>query len=166
MNSRWIGKLAPLCFGLVLVSASLAACGESGTCKNLRDQTYANKRVWDQCDPGAPEPLLSTQCSIVGGNAKDCTGVLSCTFAVNGLYRDQAEQAVARIGEQSQGCYLCATPDCVQGQIAVCEPISHRCIVVTEIRPIDAGGGRGPDTGTPPDAGAPTTPPDTGVADQ
>ena len=63
--------------------------------------------------------------------------MLTCDFAVNPRYRAEAEQAVYSIGERSQGCYLCATPNCVSGALAYCEPVSRRCIVITDL--LEAG---------------------------
>ncbi len=116
-------------------SASLTACGESGGCTKLRNDTYATKEIWDACDP-AQGPAA---CIKVPGNSKDCTGVLTCDFAVNPHYRAEAEQATYTIGERSQGCYLCAIPNCVAGELAYCEPISRRCIVITDL--LEAGPG-------------------------
>lgn len=115
-----------------LVSAPLTACGESGSCAKLRSDNYALKETWDACDPGDPEPCIK-----VFGNPKDCTGVLACDFAVNPHHRAEAEQTVLTIGEQSQGCFLCAVPNCASGDLAWCEPVSRRCILVTMLT--DAG---------------------------
>src|SRR5947199_5647333 len=89
-------------FSLLAVAGVLVAtaCGESDGCKALRDQTYANKRVWDACEPDPFNPFKD--CIKVAGNPKDCSGVLTCDFAVNARYRDVAELAVYKIGEQSQ----------------------------------------------------------------
>ena len=65
------------------------------------------------------------QCIFIPGNPKDCTGVLTCEFAVNRKYRADAELAVYTIGEQSQGCYLCAIPECISGELGYCEPVSR-----------------------------------------
>ena len=64
---------------------------------------------------------------------RDCTGVLSCNFAVNRTYRETAEQAVLTIGAQSQGCYVCATPNCVAGDLPYCEPVTRECILITDL---------------------------------
>ncbi len=138
--------------------ASLSACGESPTCSRLRDTTYANKETWDACDPDAPEP-----CVFVLGNPKDCTGVLACEFAVNPVHRAEAEMAVLTIGQQSQGCYLCAIPNCVMGDIPWCEPVSRRCMIITALSdggvPLAAVEPPTPEASTPVtvDANAPAT---------
>ncbi|MBV9947781.1 MAG: hypothetical protein JOZ69_13080, partial [Myxococcales bacterium] len=102
---------------------------------------------WGACDPRDPNACIQ-----VGGNSRDCTGVLTCDFAVNRQHRLEAEHAVLTIGQQSLGCYLCAQPNCVGG-IPTCEPVSQQCILV--------GGGVTPPPGGQ-DAGSPgltTTPP-------
>ncbi|MGO8992735.1 MAG: hypothetical protein ACLQVI_05370 [Polyangiaceae bacterium] len=114
-------------------SSSIEACGESGACSQLRTNTFADLQTWSACDPSLPD----SQCIFVAGNPKDCTGILSCEFAVNVKYRETAELAVATIGEQSQGCYLCAIPDCISPGLAICEPVSRECIAVTAVE--DAG---------------------------
>ena len=133
-------------------SVSLEACGESGSCTQLREQMYATKEVWDACDPTAPNP--NTQCIFVPGNPKDCTGVLTCEFAVNVKHRAEAEQAVYAIGEQSQGCYLCATPECITGSLGYCEPASRRCMLVSGFTPGGQPIGGLQDAGAPSDSGA------------
>jgi hypothetical protein len=132
-------------------SASLTACGESAGCTALRNDTYAAKETWDACNP-ADGPGA---CIKVPGNTKDCTGVLSCDFAVNPVHRAEAEQAVETIAQRSQGCYLCATPNCIGGDITYCEPVSRRCILVSEIT--EAGIVYGGDL----EAAAPPAPTDT-----
>jgi hypothetical protein len=109
--------------------AALEACGESGSCTQLRSSLYASKEIWDACDPALPNP--DSQCIFIPGNPKDCTGVLSCEFAVNRKFRADAEMAVYTVGQQSQGCYLCAQPECIAGELGYCEPVSKRCILVS-----------------------------------
>jgi hypothetical protein len=116
----------------VATTASLTACGETGDCARLRNDTYAQKLVWGACDPA-----VDNQCIKVPGNPRDCTGVLSCDFAVTRPYREQAEQVVLTIAQQSQGCFLCATPSCLAGDIAWCEPVSRQCLLITAL--VDGG---------------------------
>ena len=104
---------------------SLTACGESGSCTRLRDDTNVAKATWDACNPSDPEPCIE-----VYGNPKDCTGVLSCNFAVNPHHRAEAEQAVQTIAQQSQGCYLCAVPNCATGTGTECDAVTHRCVLI------------------------------------
>lgn len=139
---------------------SLTACGESASCTKLRSDTYAIKQIWDACNPDDPEPCIK-----VAGNGRDCTGVLSCDFAVTPRHRAEAEQTVLTIAEQSQGCYLCALPNCIVGDIAVCEPVSRRCILVTTL----VDGGSASSSQPPRDAGGTVVVPppaaDTGTSD-
>jgi hypothetical protein len=114
------------------VVTSTTGCGEGSSCTQLRSTTYANLVTWQDCSPLDPEPCIK-----VSGNSKDCTGVLTCDFAVNPLYRSQAEQAVLTIGQQSQTCFLCAVPNCVAGDLPICDPVSRRCMVVTSV--LDGG---------------------------
>jgi hypothetical protein len=109
-------------------SMSLTACGDSSQCTKTRDDTFAQLQSWSNCDPNDP-----TSCIIVPGNARDCSGVLTCDFAVNRLNRVAAEQATLTIANKTQGCYLCATPNCVNGDIPYCDPESRQCIVVTAL---------------------------------
>ncbi len=135
MNRSRVAKvgctLAAVGLGLVAMlgsTAPLAGCGETGACQRLRNNTYADKLVWGACDPTAAEPCIE-----VFGNVRDCTGVLACNFAVNPSYREAAESAVLTIGEQSQGCYACATPNCSGGDIPWCEPVTKQCVLVSQI---------------------------------
>jgi hypothetical protein len=115
------------------VVSSTTGCGEGGSCTQLRNTTYSNLQTWEACEPQDPEA-----CIPVAGNPKDCTGVLTCDFAVNPHYRTQAEQAVLTIGQQSQTCFLCAVPNC-GGGTPMCEPVSRRCILAGLAAPSDAG---------------------------
>ncbi len=146
-----------------LASTSLEACGESGACTQLRQTNYGALLGWQACDPAGP-PL--SQCIQIGGNPKDCTGVLSCNFAVNAHFRSEAELVTYTVGEQSQGCYLCATPTCIGGDLAWCEPISHRCMLIQGL--IDGGAVYGGSTSPSEDAGTTVTIPpivDAGAGD-
>ena len=170
MKSRLLSKIgSAIAVGGVLAAASstaatsMSACGESGACTNLREATYASLETWQACDPAGP----ADQCIIEAGNPKDCTGVLSCDFAINPKYRAEAETMVYAIGQQSQGCYLCAVPNCITAEIGYCEPISRRClgvsavtdgglVIVTPPPPEDSGtSSTGSDSSTPvtPDGG-------------
>jgi hypothetical protein len=138
-------------------AVTLSACGESGGCTKLRNDLYATKQIWSACDPD--DGVYA--CIKVGGNQKDCTGVLSCDFAVNPRHRMDAEQAVLTVGQQSQGCYLCAQPNCISGDIAYCEPITRQCLIATELT--DAGPEFGGDIEAAPPPVTTTPPDDTGV---
>jgi hypothetical protein len=117
-------------------TAEMTACGESAGCSRLRSTMYDQKLVWGACDPADP-----FACIKVAGNTLDCTGVLACDFAVAPKFREAAEQAVLTIGEQSQGCYLCAKPGCVSGDTAYCEAVTRQCLLATSTLTslIDAG---------------------------
>jgi len=131
-----IGASFPLFVLVVQASATVTtACGDSDGCKATRDSTYASLTTWEECDPKQPDP-----CIVEPGNPKDCTGVLACTFAINPIYRSEAEEAVLAMGEQSRGCYQCATPACGNGATAYCEPVSHRCMLLSTSFTSDAGG--------------------------
>jgi hypothetical protein len=119
-------------FTQVGVAAS-TGCGDSGGCMSVRDSTYALLETWEACDPQKVDA-----CIIEPGNPKDCTGVLTCEFAVNPLYRSQAEQTMLIMGEESRGCGLCAVPNCLTGTAAYCEPASRRCLIIESAEP-DAG---------------------------
>jgi hypothetical protein len=133
-GSIWLSLVTAVLAAALGSTASLTACGDSSQCTKTRNQMFAKKQQWGACDPNDPEPCIK-----VPGNTHDCSGALFCDFAVNPAHRIEAEQTVLTIGNETQGCYLCAEPNCVQGDLVVCEPVSRQCIVVTSI--VDAGGG-------------------------
>jgi hypothetical protein len=143
-------------------ASSLAACGDSGGCTSVRSSTFTALQEWSACNPAAN---VAEPCIKVFGNPKDCSGVLTCDFAVNPAHRVEAEQRVLTIAGDTQGCYLCATPNCVNGDLPVCDPVTRQCILVTSIITSGTDGGPGFIQGDepPPDSGTPV-PPDTGVA--
>jgi hypothetical protein len=95
-------------------------------CEKKRDELSALKDKWGPCD-------TSFDCIKVFGNDKDCTGILSCDFAVNRVYRQEAERRVASLPEETVDCIECQPPNCVSGDLAYCEPVTQRCIVITEL---------------------------------
>jgi hypothetical protein len=132
-------KSALLLVFLALLSLPLAHCADKRNCDELRQELFLQKRAWAACES-------DFDCVLVGGNPKDCTGVLACPFAVNRANRDTAERQVLSAGDDSVMCHLCAVPTCVSGDIPVCEPSTRRCLVVTSI--VDGGSGATPGTGT------------------
>jgi hypothetical protein len=146
----WIALLA--CVSTTLGEAtSLVACGDSPGCTELRTQMYANREVWDACDPSQG----STACVAIAGNPKDCTGVLACDFAVTPGHRKDAELATYTIAQQSQGCYQCELPGCIQGDMPYCDPATHRCILIRGLlSPADAGTQAATEPGVTPSADA------------
>jgi hypothetical protein len=134
--AKWVGGVSlmvAICSTSAGTGAVLTACGESSGCTQLRTDMYSLLEQWGQCDPNNPFET----CLLEPGNPKDCTGVISCPFGINPLYRSDAEQRMLTIGQQSQGCYLCATPNCTAGSLAWCEPVTRRCMVITAI--LDGG---------------------------
>lgn len=99
-------------------------------CERLRDELFAQKLKWQACES-------DLDCMIVGGNTKDCTGILSCALAVNRKYRPEADRRIASLPEETVDCMECQSPDCVDGDIPLCEPVLKQCIVVTRI--LDGG---------------------------
>ncbi|HEX3769496.1 MAG TPA: hypothetical protein VHV30_01470 [Polyangiaceae bacterium] len=163
----WVGlAVAAVVAATGTTASSLTACGDSGGCTSVRSSTFAALQQWSACDPKSPEPCIK-----VFGNSKDCSGVLTCDFAVNPAHRLEAEQRVLTIAGDSQGCYLCATPNCVNGDIAICDFATRQCILITDF--VGGSGDGGAEGGTsgftqgdmpPPDSGTPATTPDTGAA--
>ena len=168
MNAkRILRSLVWLAGGVVLLtipaaSTTIEACGESGACEQLRQTEFADLTAWQNCDPD----VFPSQCLQIAGNPKDCTGVLACSFAVNATHRADAEWAVLVSGQQSQGCYLCATPSCLGGDLAYCEPTSHRCDLAAVI--LDGGVITGPpeDSGAAPPAHDSAAPPVNAASEQ
>jgi hypothetical protein len=112
---------------LFLAGLLLAAtqCNNS-ECESLRDDLTREKLEWQRC-------ARDEDCIIVGGNLKDCTGVLACNFAVNRDRRIEAERRVVSLPEDTVDCMQCSPPNCVDGELAICEPVTQRCIVVTDL---------------------------------
>ena len=136
------------------VFASFITSCNAAHCEDLRDELSALQEKWRKCD-------TDFDCTIVGGNVKDCTGVLSCNQAINKRYRDEAERRIASLPEETVDCMVCKPPNCVQGIIPLCEQPTKTCIIVTEIiDPPDAGdesnAGELPGAGETPDADAST----------
>lgn len=110
-----------------LLSLSLLGAGcDNAQCESLRDELTEAKDTWTKCE-------ADYDCIKVFGSSKDCTGILSCDFAANRAFRLEAERRIASLPEETQDCLECTSPNCVSGEIAVCEPVSQRCIIVSDI---------------------------------
>lgn len=141
-------SLLPLVFVLGL---PLTQCNVEN-CEKKRDELTVLKRRWEQCS-------TSADCMIIGGNSADCSGVLACNLAINRIYRDEAERRIQSLPEETTDCVRCTPSNCAEGDIAICEPVSHECEIVKAI--IDGGAQI---VLTPPDTNPPPPPPDLGGA--
>lgn len=119
--------------GMLTLTALIALTGiqcNNADCEALRDELYLAKLEWEACKTHA-------DCMLIGGNTKDCTGVFSCNLAINRSRRQEAERRILSLPEETADCIECASPNCPEGEIAFCEPVSHRCLIVKEI--LDGG---------------------------
>src|SRR6266542_2520588 len=119
---------------IAILVLALADCADKSNCDALRQSLYEAKKQWAACD-------LDSDCLVMAGNSRDCTGLLACPFGVNRGNREAAERATLTVGEDSVDCHLCATPNCAEGSVAICETLTHQCILVAES--FEGGGGGG-----------------------
>ncbi len=132
---------------VVVLGFALAALNcDNAQCRELRDELFKLKRGWQAC-------TNSFDCIIVGGNQKDCSGVMSCDFAVNRQFRDQAEERVARLPTESVDCHECSNPNCETGKLPYCEPVTHQCVIIDQLLDGSAYGSYSP----PPASGGGTS---------
>jgi len=148
MTSPRTRTIAPALL-VVLMALALSRCGDKGRCDQLRNDTYEKRRAWAQC-------VVDEDCFSLAGNPRDCTGVLTCPFAVNWRYREEAERVMLTIGEDSVDCHTCAVPNCSASGEVHCEPLSHQCLL---FELLDGGTTFGPP------ANLPDTRPPEGVPD-
>ena len=125
--------LSGLLGALLLVALPGVQCNKA-SCEDKRDELYAQKLEWQTCE-------RDVDCVIVGGSSRDCTGIMSCNFAVNRSSREAAERRVASLPEETQDCFECASPNCEEGSLPHCEPVSGRCMVISELIEVDGGTG-------------------------
>ncbi len=115
---------------LALAAATLAANGSGcavETCDSLRTTLEVDRRTWAACDPEQGD----SQCAIVGGDPMDCTGVLTCDFAVNVSMLAQAQKEVVDNSVHSKICAdYCSAPNCAQDSPPVCDPVTRECTIV------------------------------------
>src|SRR5882724_3725114 len=135
-QTRTIASMTPL---VVLMALALSQCGDKAHCEQLRNDTYEQWGAWAQC-------TSDEDCFPLAGNPRDCTGVLSCPFAVNRKYRVDAERRQLTIGEDSVDCHVCAVPNCNGSLQPHCEPLTHQCLM---IEVLDAGATFGPPANLP-----------------
>jgi len=115
---------------LVAAAAGLAANGSGcaiETCGSLRTTLEVDRHNWAACDPSQGD----NQCTIVGGDPMDCTGVLTCDFAVNVTMLAQAQRGVIDNSVHAKICAdYCSTPNCAQDNPPVCDPVTRECTIV------------------------------------
>jgi hypothetical protein len=112
---------------LIFLLIPLALFGtrcNSAECESLRDELTTLKDSWTRCD-------TDWDCIKFFGNPGDCTGILACNFAGNRASRLEAERRIASLPEETTDCTGCNSPNCVSGDIAWCEPVSKRCMLIT-----------------------------------
>jgi hypothetical protein len=104
----------------------LAALWSSGCdgCDELAEEASALKERLGVCREG-------DTCVIAASQSGDCTGELTCGFAVPSDKKSEAEREASRIGEQSLDCSQCVAADCVSPtmMIARCDTAAGRCII-------------------------------------
>jgi len=111
---------------LCAVTASFTTSCNVAHCEDLRDELSVAKQKWQACATDA-------DCTIVGGNTKDCTGIFSCNTAVARVHREEAERRIASLPEETVDCVACKGPSCVSGTIPLCDQVTKSCIIVTQI---------------------------------
>jgi hypothetical protein len=116
--------------GPTLLAGLLGLSCNNTQCEGLRDELTGLKRQWTRCS-------AHSDCIKIGGNPGDCTGIMTCSFAVNRNARLEAERRIASLPEETVDCTECTSPSCVAGDIALCEQTSGHCIVVTTL--LDGG---------------------------
>jgi hypothetical protein len=112
-------------------AAATVAANGSGcaieTCESLRTTLETDRRAWAACDPAQGD----SQCTIVGGDSMDCTGILTCDFAVNVSMLAQAQKGVIDNSVHSKICTdYCSTQTCAQDSPPVCDPVTRQCTIV------------------------------------
>jgi hypothetical protein len=112
---------------LVFPFALLGVRCNTPECEAKRDELWALKDAWTRCEH-------DLDCVKILGNSGDCSGVLTCDFAANRSSRLEAERRLASLPEETTDCTHCISPNCVSGVITLCEPVSQRCMLVTEVR--------------------------------
>ena len=136
-RSFWPGLTVP-----ALLIAILGVDCNNAQCEALRDELTETKHSWAKCEQ-------DSDCIKTVGNPGDCTGIMSCDFAVNRRFRSDAERRVASLPEETVDCMQCTSPNCVAGDLAICERTTKECLLVTDI--LDGGteedGGEGGETG-------------------
>jgi hypothetical protein len=118
---------------LVLLLFPFALLGvrcNTAECEAKRDELWALKDSWTRCQH-------DLDCVKILGNSGDCSGILTCDFAANRNARLEAERRIASLPEETTDCVQCTSANCVTGVITLCEPVSQRCLLVTEI--LDGG---------------------------
>jgi hypothetical protein len=119
--------------GMLIATALVALTGtqcNKANCEDIRDELFRDKLEWASC-------TSDDQCIIIGGNERDCSGVLTCNLAINKSRRQEAERRIISLPEETADCIECASPNCPEGEITLCERVSKKCIIVKGI--VDSG---------------------------
>lgn len=126
-----VTRLGVVLRAAAVLSGLLGITCDNADCEKLRDDLYTDRLKWEGCDQ-------DEDCELVGGNTSDCTGIFSCNLGVNSRYVKDAVRRIASLPEESVDCHKCGSPNCPEGNIVVCDPAYHRCIVVKEL--VNGGG--------------------------
>jgi hypothetical protein len=105
---------------------ALAALGSNGCddCEDLAEEARALKQKFAACREG-------DTCVVAATQKGDCTGELTCGFAVPSDKKSEAEREASRIGEQSLDCTQCVAVDCVSSTMMSprCDTAAGHCVI-------------------------------------
>jgi hypothetical protein len=105
-------------------AAILCAPGCAPDCASFKEEAEQLKADLGACSAG--DTCVVVQVS------HDCTGALSCGFAVRADKADEAKSEGDRIGGDSASCGQCIQADCVAIKGASCDVGSGRCKIERE----------------------------------
>lgn len=107
--------------GIIFVVGFTGCSGED--CRDLANEASAMRSEMGAC--GANDT-----CVIVKGSSNDCSGGVSCPFAVHADRAAEAASRAADIAKRSQDCTECSMPSCPPAQSAYCDHETGRCVIV------------------------------------
>jgi hypothetical protein len=118
------GKWCVAACRLGLALAALASNGCGNDCEDLAEEARALKQKLAACREG-------DMCVIAASQKGDCTGELTCGFAVPSDKKSEAEREASRIGEQSLDCAQCVADDCVSPTMMIprCDVVAGHCVI-------------------------------------
>jgi hypothetical protein len=113
---------------LTVLVAAVALPGCARDCEEIGAEIDSLLAEWQTCSEGDTCVLLQPP------TATDCTGKLSCGFAVRTEVEDEAATEAARlVDEASSGCEACAVAQCPTPVDAYCaidpETLQGKCTV-------------------------------------
>jgi hypothetical protein len=108
---------------LFALGLAFVGCGpDEVDCEPLIQEARELKKEFAACSEG-------DECVLLAQSNDDCTGELTCPYAVNSKVVDEARRRAQQVTDESVSCTVCTNNSCAQVPEPVCDVALGRCVI-------------------------------------